>query len=117
MTVPDPRPGGAPTERAVAAWSAALDEIERSLTADPSTPLHWVAPADLGPIPTALVPRAELVLAAVDGAHAEVAAAAAVAFEELDALSGATPGQGPSARRRAPLSVEPPLPRLVDHDA
>jgi hypothetical protein len=102
----------------VAAWSAALDDIEAGLSSDAMTPLTWAVPADLGPLPAELVPRAERLVVAVDAVHAELAASAAVLLEELDTLGGtAASGSGPTSRRRVHASEEPPPPRLVDHDA
>lgn len=109
----------------VAVWSAALDEIEAGLAADPTTPLTWDVPSTLGPLPQSLAPRAERVLAAVDAVHAELAASAAVVLEELDGLGtstaattlgGVTHAAG-AARRRPHATDDPPAPRLVDHDA
>jgi len=69
----------------VSAWSAALDEIEAGLAADPTTPLTWDVPDALGQLPESLAPRAERVLAAVDAvltgylpsrAHVDIAQAA-----------------------------------------
>jgi len=103
----------------VAAWSAALDEIEAGLSADATTPLTWSVPVDLGPLPAELTQRAERLVASIDAVHAEIAASAAVLLEELDTLgSTAGTGSGPSTvRRRVHAADEPPPPRLVDHDA
>lgn len=104
----------------VAAWSAALDEIEASLRAadaliraadasDPSA-VAWSVPDGLGPVPADLVPRSHAVLASVLAVAERTAAA-------RDAIAAELAEAARAPRRRPGASDDPPAPRLVDHPA
>lgn len=104
----------------VAAWSAALDEIEDGLRvadriargeAELQVPA-WVAPDDLGPLPAELAPRLRMVMASLDAVHADLVDARERAAAELEELGDAARAPG-----RRPAADEPPAPRLVDHSA
>ncbi|QGG94639.1 hypothetical protein [Actinomarinicola tropica] len=105
----------------VAAWSAALDEVEEGLRvadriargeADLQVPA-WIAPAELGPLPAELAPRLRLVMASLEAVHGDLVEARERAAAELAELAEAARAPG----RRPVAAGEPPAPRLVDHSA
>jgi hypothetical protein len=96
------------TDRAVAAWTAALDELERFLDAlqasvSPSdAPEHIRSvpalplPPDLGPIPVQVRVRAAIVLEKCRAFEADMQAGLATAGRELHLLDRMKPEQQPA---------------------